>query len=319
MNELSSTGCVDFLRRLRVEVCDTGDSIIHAGTLQSQFYILMRGELQLSLSDSSMSPSDRGSSGSVLGDATADGRNRWQLLKDSTLSQQRVRHNKNSMRDLTGRVDKPGSLLGFSDVFDEPQPMLYSVRAFVRSSFYAISRDDLRRVLELHEHDRSVFQQAIDHTEQLYSLSAMSIVGNADNASGSQQSNVGGTGNAPRRRKGVRSDQDRKATIMPAGSCGDGPRSRMSVLPVASMKSNRLPASSLNAAAADARVLDELRIEMASESRKAAEMRENLTELSETVHQQQRMIAAIASHLGVDVSSKMKSSPVMSSEERFGA
>ena len=52
LHELSSVGCVDFLRRLRVEVCDAGDTLIHARTFQHQFYILMRGELQLSVLDS---------------------------------------------------------------------------------------------------------------------------------------------------------------------------------------------------------------------------------------------------------------------------
>jgi hypothetical protein len=51
--------------------------------------------------------------------------------------------------------------------------MRYTVRAFVRSSFYSITRDELHEVLSVFEMDREIFQQAINHAERLFSMATV--------------------------------------------------------------------------------------------------------------------------------------------------
>jgi hypothetical protein len=104
----STAGAVAFLSKLRVEVCDTGDVLIHHGMLQDVMYILMRGELQLT-----MAP--------VPTEGTSGGQPQWQLVRDAQLNV-RKRRDKADLKRATGRVDKPGTLIGFQVLQPRLQP-----------------------------------------------------------------------------------------------------------------------------------------------------------------------------------------------------
>ena len=49
--DCSAWGAVEFLRALKVQVCERGDTLIRSGTLVSSMYILVRGEVKVQLAD----------------------------------------------------------------------------------------------------------------------------------------------------------------------------------------------------------------------------------------------------------------------------
>lgn len=125
LSDLSLGGCAAFLEVISVEVCETGDSLFSAGSLLETMYILKHGELQV------MHPP------------------KPEMLKVKGLlgPEARVEEGrKSSVRVPQGRVEKPGTLVGFQNVFEPPHPVTFSVRACTRSTFYSIQREELLTV-----------------------------------------------------------------------------------------------------------------------------------------------------------------------------
>ena len=148
LQECSLMGCAEFLLKLQPEVCRKGDSVLLAGTVPSQMYILYNGELQITY------PPPAGLLNKIkqlLGDEAGDA----------------TSQRKQSTRVPQGRVDRAGTLIGFTPPFGPPKAIRYSVRAYSRSTFYSISRDDFREVLSLRQTDAPIFMKAIEHANKV--------------------------------------------------------------------------------------------------------------------------------------------------------
>jgi len=146
--ECSSMGCAEFLFSLSPEVCMKGDQLLVAGTTPNKMYILTAGELQVSFPPALGELKVK----NVLGDElTHTGGEDRRLSK-------RVPH---------GRVERPGSLIGFQPPFGPPKPIPCSVRAVSRSTFLSITRELLASVLNNHPGDAPIFMKAMEHANKV--------------------------------------------------------------------------------------------------------------------------------------------------------
>ena len=73
----------------------------------------------------------------------------------------------NSKRGATGRLDRPGTLIGFENVFAAHAPMDYSARAKIRCTLFAITRDELKKVLTEFPEDFEIVHKAINHSNSI--------------------------------------------------------------------------------------------------------------------------------------------------------
>lgn len=149
--DCTSAGCVAILQLLRVEVCDGRDVLMVAGSLQSIFYILMRGEIRIEVQDH---PQKHTVESYVPGGRIGGIAHR----RGTEMGTQRK-------LGMHGRTDKAGSLLGFHDVFEKMQPLEYSVRAVTRCSLLSITRGQLKDVLTAYTEDRAPISKAIELAE----------------------------------------------------------------------------------------------------------------------------------------------------------
>ena len=115
LQECSLMGCAEFLLKLQPEVCRKGDSIVLAGTVPNQFYILYKGELQITYPPSPGLEKVKKLLGASFDGASAGTPARRQ-----------------STRVPQGRVDRAGTLIGFTPPFGPPKAIRYSVRARAR-------------------------------------------------------------------------------------------------------------------------------------------------------------------------------------------
>lgn len=149
MYDCTSGGCAAILLALKVEVCDTNDVLVRAGTLQSTMYILMRGELRINFE-----PEPKAHKAAMFVP------NRVGAPRETTRGSTIGDNRKIGMH---GRSDRQGSLLGFQDVFSPAQYIEYTVRAVTRSSLLSLTRGQLKEVLTTHADDKEVVRKAIEH------------------------------------------------------------------------------------------------------------------------------------------------------------
>jgi len=142
-------GCAEFIYQLTPEVCLKGDQLLVAGTTPNLMYILTSGELQVSFPPTTAELKVK----NVLGE---EGHGAY--MASSQSMSKRVPH---------GRVERPGSLIGFQAPFGPPKPILCSVRAYSRSTFFAVTRVALAEVLRNHPNDAPIFMKAMEHAARL--------------------------------------------------------------------------------------------------------------------------------------------------------
>jgi CRP-like cAMP-binding protein len=160
LHELSLSGCIDVLQRLRVDVCDIGDELIIAGTIPRTLYILWRGELQVDFP--TLEPGERLTVAEYL---EASEKGLPEHLRRSSTSQ--ADSHKARKRGPQGRLDRPGTLIGFDTVFLKPQPVLYAAKAKMRCTVFAIGREELRSIMGNHRDDLPIWIKAVKHGQNI--------------------------------------------------------------------------------------------------------------------------------------------------------
>lgn len=151
MQELSFACCTDFLIALRPEILLAGDVLLRAGVLGTHFYMLQSGELKVTFPPEGARVSKLSL---VLGEGRAS------IAKGSMMQ-------RSSTRIPQGRIERIGSLIGWSAPHGEPRPLAYTVRASLDSSLYSIRRQDLATILDHHPLDASIFKMAVEHASKL--------------------------------------------------------------------------------------------------------------------------------------------------------
>ena len=144
MQETSFACCCDFLLALRSEVLLRGDVLLQAGVVTRQFYILMSGELQVTF------PPE----GGELSKLSA-------LMGENSAVKNKRR---SSTRVPQGRVERMGSLIGWTPPHQTVTPLAYTATATRDSMLHSIHRHQLAVILEQHPEEASVFKQAYDHS-----------------------------------------------------------------------------------------------------------------------------------------------------------
>ena len=151
LRQTSFACCCDLLGALKAEVVLAGDTLMRAGVLSDQFYVLQSGELKVSF------PPD-GNHVSKLSLILGEGR--AAIAKGSMMQ-------RNSTRIPQGRIDRIGSLIGWSAPYGEQRPLAYQVRATIDSSLLSIRRIQVAELLNKHPHDVPVFKAAVEHATKL--------------------------------------------------------------------------------------------------------------------------------------------------------
>lgn len=167
LGELSLSGCSELLFALRVDVCDVNDNLLTAGTCPRAMYILWRGELQLSF------PTD-GVPGEVLTVAKFVGavdesrrRRRSGVHEHEKARLVLEEHQRASKRGHTGRLDRPGTLVGFENVYAPRRAVDYTARAKARCTLFAIGRSAFKAVMDEFPSDFAPVLKAIKHSSAI--------------------------------------------------------------------------------------------------------------------------------------------------------
>lgn len=151
LQQASFACCTDFLLALKPEILLRGDVLLRAGVVSEHFYILQSGEMHVSF------PPD-GARVSKL--SLILGESRMSIAKSSMM-------HKCSSRIPQGRIERIGSLIGWSAPHAEPRPHAYMVRASRDSELLSIQRNELAQILTKHELDAPIFKNAADHANKL--------------------------------------------------------------------------------------------------------------------------------------------------------
>jgi len=155
--DCSAWGAVEFLRALKVQVCERGDTLIRSGTLVSSMYILVRGEVKVQLADD---PIEKETAeiyvqGGRIGS------------KKSTDDKRKTASAKDAMR---GRTDKFGTLLGFNDPLKPNTPREYTVDALSRLSLLMMTRAQLKDCLTTFVDDKAHILKAIEMANEQHKV-----------------------------------------------------------------------------------------------------------------------------------------------------
>jgi len=145
--DCTTSGCVAFLRELKVCVCDRGDTLMVAGSVRRTMYILQKGELKIDYDEDVGADTVEGHlPGARIGGPKNTGGKKKKSAKDN----------------LRGRTDKVGTMVGFQDVFKKIDPLKYTVVATSRCSLLAITCGQLKDLLTTYTDDRELFEKAIE-------------------------------------------------------------------------------------------------------------------------------------------------------------
>jgi len=147
------SGCGAFLQALVPDVCIKGDALLTAGTTSELMYILMKGEMQLSF------PEEQKGSFVTVGQMLG------QSESTTTAAGKAVGA---GGKFPQGRIERMGTLLGWSSPFGNLLPSSYTVRALVQSECLSISRTDFRSVLATFPGDAACFARAAEHAAKTF-------------------------------------------------------------------------------------------------------------------------------------------------------
>jgi len=154
--DLSSMGCVGFLKVLKVCVCERGDMLVSAGSVRHTMYILQRGEIKIDFDETApLETAEIYAPGVRIG-GPKKGLQKKKSAKDS----------------VRGRTDKMGTMVAFQDVFKPPEALKYSATATKRCSLFYLTRGNLKELLTTYTDDRETVQKAIDHANSQIENSA---------------------------------------------------------------------------------------------------------------------------------------------------
>uniref|UniRef100_A0A7S2N488 Cyclic nucleotide-binding domain-containing protein n=1 Tax=Haptolina brevifila TaxID=156173 RepID=A0A7S2N488_9EUKA len=163
--DCSAWGCVEFLRSLKVQVCERGDTLIRAGTLIASCYILVRGEIKIHyFEEVEKETAEIYVQGGRIG-SKHKGR---ESIKQASVKDQ-----------MRGRTDKFGTLIAFNDPFKPNTPREYTVDALSRCSLLMITRAQLKSMMTQFEDDKPHILKAIEVANEQHRVAGTKKSGRA--------------------------------------------------------------------------------------------------------------------------------------------
>ena len=151
LQETSFACCADFLHALRPEILLRGDTLLKAGVISRNFYIMMNGELRVSFPP-------EGAKLSKLSQMLGEGNP--SLVKAT-------KQHRSSARVPQGRIEKMGSLIGWGPPHGVARPLSYSASAGRDTQLQSIARSKLAEILETHPMEAAIFKRASEHATKL--------------------------------------------------------------------------------------------------------------------------------------------------------